>query len=174
MSRSLLVLVAVGFLLLPVPALGHGDLQGMSPEDGAKLGKAPREIRVTLTEAPTRGPQARVTDGCKRPVSGRASVDGNDIVIALRDGEPGKWNVSYRAISSVDGHQTRGKLDFTVRGTKDCTLDEPEDEIDAGDSPGIIENPNPPDEGSNAWIIWLVGGTVAVAGLAFFVRRSSE
>lgn len=169
-------LVAVCVLISSAPALAHGDLQGTNPEDGATVAKPPSEIRVTLTEAPTRGAQARATDGCKRKVPAAVSVDGNDIVLSVQGGERGKWKVTYQAVSSVDGHQTRGNIAFTVSGKKDCTPDEPDDtgdDIDAVDDPGIIENPNPPDEGVS-WLVWVGGGTILLVGLAFIVRRSGR
>ena len=167
----------VGVLIVTAPAFGHGDLQGTSPEDGATVGNRPPRITITLTEAPSRGAEARATDGCKRVVPADVSVDGSDIVLTTGGGQPGVWKVSYRAVSSVDGHQTRGKFGFTVRGKKDCSreqTEEPEDEIDAADDPGILENPDPPDEGGTSWLLWVGVGTVVVAGAAFMVRRSSR
>lgn len=172
---------AVCLLLFAAPALAHGDLQGTSPEDGSTVGKPPSEIRVTLTEAPTRGAEAEATDGCKRKVPAAVSVDGSDVVLSLEGGERGKWKVTYRAVSSVDGHTTRGNFGFTVSGNKDCSKpddsddprDDPEDDVDAGDDPGIIENPNPPDEGTS-WLVWVGGGTILLIALAFVVRRAGR
>ena len=173
------IAVAGAFLLaLAVPgvSLAHGDLRATNPEDGSKVASPPDEVTITLTEAPTRGAEARATDGCKRRVPAVVSVDGNDVVMALRGGEPGKWKVSYQAVSSVDGHRTRGEFSFTVGGKKDCSPDEPDDsrdDVDAADDPGIIENPNPPDEGIS-WLIWVALGTVVVAGIAFGLRRAGH
>lgn len=171
-------LAAVCLLALASPALAHGDLQGTSPTDGSKVGKPPAEIRVTLTEAPTRGAEARVTDGCKRNVPASVSVDGSDVVLSFQGGEPGKWKVIYQTVSSVDGHETGGNFSFTVSGKKDCNReenprDDPEDEIDAADDPGIIENPDPPDEGTS-WLVWVGGGSILLLGLAFVVRRAGR
>lgn len=161
------------------PAVAHGDLHGTNPADGSTVGKPPSEIRVTLTEAPTSGAEGRVTDGCDRKVAAPVSVDGSDIVMSTRGGERGRWKVTYRAVSSVDGHTTRGNFGFTVSGKKDCSKPDeaddpqgdPEDDIDAGKGPGIIENPDPPDEGAS-WLVWVGGGTVLLMGLAFVVRRA--
>ena len=177
MRRICVGIGAVAWVLLVVaPALGHGDLQGTSPEDGTTVGKRPERITITLTEAPSRGAEARATDGCKRGVPAGVAVDGSDIVLTIDGGEPGKWTVSYRAVSSVDGHQTKGKFGFTVSGKKDCSreAEAPDDQIDAGDGPGILENPDPPDEGGTSWLLWIVLGTVVLAAAAFVVRRSSQ
>lgn len=172
--------VASLIAVLAVASLGtgtahaHGDLQGTSPADGSSVGKPPREIRITLTEAPTKGAEAKVVDGCKDSAPGSVAVDGSDIVISLTGGEPGRWKVSYRAVSSVDGHQTKGKFDFRVSGKKDCTQETPGDQVDAGDDPGIVQNPDPPDESGTSWLLWVGGGTVLLAAAAFFVRRSTQ
>ena len=162
-------------LLLPGVASAHGDLQGTRPEDGSTVGRAPSEVTVTLTEPPTKGAEATVSDGCKKFVPAVVSVQGNDIVLSPAGGEAGKWKVSYRAVSAVDGHQTRGKFTFTVRGKRDCTTPgdevDPEDDVDPGDDPGIIDNPNPPDE-ETSWLVWVGGGTLILVAAAFIVRRS--
>ena len=175
--RSLLFAIAATLVtLVPAPASAHGDLQGTSPEDGSRVKEVPAEITITLTEAPTQGAEVSATDGCKKKVPAAVSVDGDDIVLVPGGGEPGKWKVKYRAVSSVDGHQTRGAISFTVAGKKDCSPDEPDDpgdDIDASEDPGILQNPNPPDEGSS-WLLWVGGGTVVLVAAAFFIRRSSR
>ncbi|MBW3595285.1 MAG: copper resistance protein CopC [Actinobacteria bacterium] len=177
MRRLAVLLVGVvAALFVAAPSFGHGDLRGTSPERGSTVRKPPERITITLTEAPSKGAEAEVIDGCKRKVPSTVAIDGNDIVVAPRGGRRGDWKVSYRAVSSVDGHQTRGKLTFSVAGRKDCSRrnDDPaEDEIDAADNPGIVENPNPPDEGGRSWLLWVGAGTILVVAAAFLVRRGS-
>lgn len=165
---SLVVLV-----VFPGVASAHADLRGASPEDGSTVGKVPLEITVTLTEAPAEGATVKATDGCKKKLPAVVSVEGNDMVLSVRGGQPGRWKVSYRAVSAVDGHRTRGAFGFRVSGSKDCntaTEDDPADDIDAGGGPGIIENPDPPDEGTSWWV-WVGGGTLILVAAAFALRR---
>lgn len=172
---GLLAAVAALLVLTTAPAHAHGDLQGTSPVDGSTVGEVPGTISITLTEAPTRGAEASAIDGCRSKVPAAIAVEGDDIVLTPAGGEPGRWKVKYRAVSSVDGHQTRGSISFTVRGKKDCSSEEPEesgDVIDAADNPGILDNPNPPDDGSS-WLLWVAGGTLVLLVLAFVIRRSS-
>ena len=171
-------LAAACLFVLAAPALGHGDLRGTSPADGSEVGKPPSEIRVTLTQAPTRGAESRVMDGCKRKVPASVSEEGSDVVLSVQGGEPGKWEVTYQTVSSVDGHETGGNFSFTVSGKNECNReedpkDDPEDEIDAADDPGIIENPDPPDEGTS-WLVWVGGGAIFLVGFAFVVRRAGR
>lgn len=39
----------------PTAARAHGDLRATAPEDGARLKQPPKEVRVSVTEAPTEG-----------------------------------------------------------------------------------------------------------------------
>lgn len=163
------------FLVLPGGASAHGDLQGTSPEDGATVRKVPGEITVTLTEAPAKGAEAKATDGCKKKVPAVVSVEGNDVVLSLGGGQPGKWKVSYGTVSAVDGHETRGAFAFMVSGKKECgaaDVDDPKVDIDAAENPGIIDNPDPPDEGPS-WLVWVGGGTLILVTAAFALRRSA-
>jgi len=175
--RRALVLFAGAAALLSVAgtSLAHGDLESTTPEDGSTVRKVPQRISISLTEPPTAGAEARARDGCKRRAPGATSIDGNDIVVAVAGGEPGKWRVSYRAVSAVDGHQTRGNFSFKVSGRRDCSPDEKEseDDVDAADAPGIVENPNPPDEGTS-WLVWVGAGTVLIAAAAFVLRRAGR
>ena len=174
MRRIVFAAVVVG-ALVPTAALAHGDLRATDPEDGARVKKPPKEITVSLTEAPTDGAVARATDGCKKRVPSAVSGDGDAIVLTVEGGEPGKWKVAYRAVSSVDGHQTKGRFDFTVAGSKDCSPDPAEtDDIDTDESPGTLANPEPSDEGgSPTWLWWVIGGTVVLGAVAFVVRKAS-
>ena len=177
MRRAGLLLMSVVVVALVVPAtaaLAHGDLAGTSPEDGDRVGRPPAEVRITLTEAPTRGAEARATDGCKKKVPSAVSVDGDDILLTLEGGEPGRWKVSYRAVSSVDGHRTRGNFGFTVTGNKDCRGDAsegPADDIDPPPGPGLVA---PEEESSVSWLLWVGLGTIGLAAVAWLIRRSSQ
>jgi len=173
--RVAVCLIAISVVLAaPAASFGHGDLRSTSPEAGAKLRRAPKKVTISLTGAPTKGAEARALDGCKRRVPAAVSVSGSDIVLDLEGGEPGRWKVSYRAVSSVDGHQTRGDLAFTVAGKEDCSRTDKGDDIDAADNPGIIENPNPPDEGGMSLLVWIGGGTVLLGLAALLIRRTSQ
>lgn len=176
MRRGVAVLGSAFVLLVfSGVASAHGDLERTSPENGATVHKVPAEITVTLTEAPTKGAEAKATDGCKKKAPAVVSVEGNDIVLSLQGGQPGKWKVSYGTVSAVDGHETRGAFGFTVSGKKDCSSadeDDPKDDIDAAENPGIIDNPDPPDEGPS-WLVWVGGGTLVLVAAAAALRRSA-
>lgn len=163
-------------VLLASPALAHGDIQAAEPASGANVPRAPRSIAVTFTEAPTAQAVLNVTDGCRRDVTQGVDVSDATATVRVATGQPGKWQVSYRVISAVDGHQTRGKYGFTVAGRKDCTPDEATPPP-RNDLPGdrAAETPGGEDlTGSGAPVVPIAFGAVAVIVLALLVRRAGS
>lgn len=169
-------LLATTFTVLSaLPAWGHGDLQSTTPSDGQRVKKPPRQVTIELTEIPTENAlEANVRDGCNDPLPVAVSVVRSRIVLALEGGEPGEWVVRYRAVSSVDEHQTRGQFQFTVEGAQGCETPEPEDDIAAEDPPGIIQNPDPPGEGSFSLLWFVLAGALVLAGITFVVQTALD
>jgi hypothetical protein len=100
-----------------------------------------------------------------------ASIDG---------GEPGKWRVEYRIISTVDGHPTSDGWSFAVQGKKDCSEPAPE-QTDDGTAPddGAAGGPtgegDDEDDGSSFPVVPVAAGTVALVAVALLIRgRSTE
>ena len=176
--RKFSTLIALAFALaLPVGALAHGTLESSVPEADSTVDEAPSEVTLTLAEEPAPGSRATVTDGCKKDVGQKARLSGNDMIVAVGDGQPGRWNVEYSSISAQDGHEVNGELTFVVKGRKDCSAP---DETPA-ETPGEIEpstsSSKPienPDEGSSFPVVPLAVGTVVVVGGALLLRRGSS
>ncbi len=159
-------------LALPAAAWAHGNRQVEDPAEGAKLKKPPATITMTLSETPAQGSVLRATDGCGRKVLGEVSVDGSDLVLSVSGGQPGKWNVSYRAVSAEDGHLTHGRYSFSVAGKKDCSQPEtPADQI-AGGAGTRVESDD--DEGSSFPLVPFAIGTVVVVVAALLLRRAAS
>ena len=167
----------VGLCLLVVagPASAHGDLHGTDPEPGSTLGKAPRSVSVTLTEAPGPGSILKVSDGCSDDAGEKVSLEGSKLVAQVPDGQPGDWVLRYRAVSSVDGHVTRGSVHFVVRGKKDCSEPDPEetDTQIGGGTDTRVANPDPPGDGSGFPVVPVAIGSAVLVGLALVLRRAS-
>lgn len=177
-TKKLLFTAAVlGLVAVAAPAAAHGDLQATDPEARSTVRRAPRSIAITFTEAPTAQAVLKVTDGCKRDVGQGVDVTDATATVRVATGQPGKWTVSYRVISALDGHLTRGGYSFTVAGDKDCTPDEgPTD--DPGDGPAKTSPPEDrEDEGSGGSGAPVVPIALSAAGLilvALIVRRSGS
>ncbi|MDQ3915354.1 MAG: copper resistance protein CopC [Actinomycetota bacterium] len=144
------------------PARAHAERSASSPKEGATLGAAPDELQVTFTEPPTGDAAVTVVDGCGRDVVADVEVQNFDLTVPLAAGQPGKWNVETNVISAVDGHDTRDRWTFRVRGERDCSAPEsapPGAAADDDDDGGI---PMP--------LLALGGATVALVALGLMLR----
>lgn len=174
-SRKLLLMGAVLALCAPAPAAAHGDIQGTDPAPESTVRRAPRSVAVTFTEAPTAQAILKVTDGCKRNVGQGVDVTDATATVRVATGQPGRWNVSYRVISSLDGHRTQGGFMFTVAGDKDCTPDEePTDGPDDDPTRAAGGNDDGTDEGSGAPVVPIALGAAALIVVALILRRAGS
>jgi len=113
-------LLAGLWLLATGPAAGaHGNLRASQPADGSALAKPPQAVRLEFSEAPERAlSTVYVLDAGGRPVErGRVQpVPGQPRALSVPLGAlgPGVYTVSWRIVSRVDGHTTRGVFAFGV------------------------------------------------------------
>ncbi|MDQ3981111.1 MAG: copper resistance protein CopC [Actinomycetota bacterium] len=160
---------------LASPAAAHGELGATDPAPDETVRRAPRSVSITFTEPPTAQAVLTVRDGCNRDVGQGVEVAEATATVRVATGQPGRWRVSYRVISALDGHQTRGGYAFTVAGEKDCTPDatpapdgtEPDD----GATQAAPTDDGDGEPGSGAPVIPIALGAVAVVVLAAIVRR---
>ena len=161
--RVLLGLVVVAGVLIPAAAASaHAQFLEADPRPGAKLSAAPDELRISYSEPPISARQVSVEDGCGNDVVGSADVEEKDVVADLAPGQPGKWKVTSRVVSAVDGHPTEKDFSFSVSGNADC------EDADAA--------PPPTDDGgsSSMPIVLVLGGaTIVLVAGAFFLRKRS-
>lgn len=100
-------------------AHAHGVLRVADPPEGATLDDAPAAVRLTFSESPDAAlSEIRVvgTNGVAYQ-AGRAVLVLNDPLSISIDLEPldrGVYTVSWRVVSSVDGHATSGAYAFGV------------------------------------------------------------
>lgn len=171
--------IGAAFLILggTLPALAHGDLAATVPPKGSTLPKPIDHLAITFSQAPTKDAVVKVVDGCDRDVVKRVDLQDRVAHVYLSDPQPGKWRVSYRIVSSVDGHPSRNGYGLTVKGKPDCSKPKPDESKDGpGDGPNAAGRNGsvPEDDGSSFPVVPVAIGTVAVLGLAFAVRRASQ
>lgn len=119
---------SVGLLLagLALGVLGHGEasahaiLRLAEPMAGATLGDTPRALRLSFSEKPEASLSiVRVvdTDGAAYQVGQPEPVSGDplSLVTRIRPLGRGVYTVSWRVVSSFDGHATSGAYAFGVR-----------------------------------------------------------
>lgn len=174
--------IAPGLMMLIVlalmgPASAHGDLQATEPERGSSVNNAPRTVRITFTEPPTADGRFGVRDGCGDAVLAAVGRDGREAELGVDGGEPGRWKVTYRVISSLDGHSTGGSFSFRVKGKQDCSDPQPAatDGTTAGDDGMAAERPlSDSDEAGGGFpiIAILLGGVVVLGAIVVRVVAS--
>lgn len=158
--------------LLAGPAAAHGDIQASDPAPHANVRRAPRSIAITFTEAPTAQAVLMVRDGCNRNVGQGVDVVDATATVRVVTGQPGRWRVSYRVISALDGHRTQGGYAFTVAGERDCTPDEatPPPATDGGSAGGTAGD----DPGSGAPVVPIALGAAGLVLVALVLRRAGS
>jgi copper transport protein len=121
MRRPLVIALLAGIvLLLAAPAASaHAVLRGSDPASGASLPKAPEKVTLTFTEPPDLSLSSiHVLDSSGNAVErGKAAgVPGNRLAMAVPLGQlpNGAYTVSWRAVSSTDGHLTTGSFAFGI------------------------------------------------------------
>lgn len=117
--RAVLALAAILGGLGPGEAWAHAGLRFSTPAPGAALGAAPKVVQLTFWEKPEASlSDVRVLDtgGTAYQIGRPEAVAGAPMALAVhvRRLERGVYTVSWRTLSSVDGHVTAGAFAFGV------------------------------------------------------------
>lgn len=169
MPRLLLSALAV-VVLFPEGALAHGDLERSDPERGDHVRKPPKTIELDFAEPPTAESRFEVTDGCKENVPVEVGGEGPHAVLAVEKGAPGRWEVDYRTVSSIDGHLVTGSFTFHVGNKRPCDTPEPDasETVDIGTGTPPISS----DEGGGVPVVPIALAALGIMGVAWMIRRS--
>ncbi|HJW39825.1 MAG TPA: copper resistance CopC family protein [Rhizomicrobium sp.] len=113
MKQTLLVAALIAGLA--GPALAHAFLDKASPAAGENLKTPPSAVTLQFTEALEPAFSAvAVTDEAGHDVTaGAPTINGTQMMVALKHLLPGRYRVSWHAVS-VDTHRTQGKYGFLV------------------------------------------------------------
>lgn len=167
MRRAAVVVAALAAVLThAAPAVAHAERSASAPKEDATVAAPPDTLNITFTEPPTGDAVVEVVDGCGRDVVADLEVQNFEITASLAEGQPGRWTVNTNVISGVDGHNTRDRWTFSVRGEPDCdeaatlapdTAADDEDDEEGG--------------GSSALPLLLIGGaTLALVVVGLMLR----
>lgn len=113
----LAALAILASLVLPAGVTAHALLRSSVPAPGATLGRSPEVVALTFTEAPdVRLTSVRVLDaGGTDHVTGQPAADPSEpdtVTVPLGELPDGVFTVSWRTVSSVDGHVSAGSFAF--------------------------------------------------------------
>ena len=116
---ALAALLTVGGALRPRPAAAHANFVQSDPPAQSSVTRAPAQIQMLFSEAvEPRFVEVSVLDKDRKQVDAgdaRLAAGTNDSVVAsLGDLPPGVYTISWKMVSAVDGHQTRGLIPFSV------------------------------------------------------------
>lgn len=166
MKRAGLIAAAlVAVVVQSTPAAAHAERSASTPKEGAAVAAPPEAVNITFTEPPTGDAVVEVADGCGRDVVADVEVQNFEITAALADGQPGRWQVRTNVISGVDGHNTRDRWSFQVRGEPDCSAP-------ASEAPDAAADDEDDDGGGGSALpLLLIGGaTLALVAVSLMLR----
>jgi methionine-rich copper-binding protein CopC len=118
LKQHLLVAGVVGVLLVSSVS-AHAKLLNTSPADGAQLAEPPKALTLSFAEA-VKLASVTVTSGeLVVPVTvDRTTKAASSVVVPLPALAPGRYQVRWSAVSTDDGHVSKGLLTFTVEAAK--------------------------------------------------------
>ena len=122
MSKPLHLFLALGLLLLPVPAWAHAHLKKSEPAAGSKVTSSPPLIRLWFSEQPELSMTVislKDANGKEFALGAPQNDGGDPLMVSLRVSQAvpaGRYTVTWRTAAS-DGHPTHGTFSFVVLTT---------------------------------------------------------
>ena len=115
MKRRFIAVLRVSLLVVSLSAGAHAFLDHASPPVGSTVRAPPREVKLWFTqELEPAFSSVTVQDASgKRVDKGDAKIAADTMQITLTDLPPGRYKVTWRALS-VDTHVTDGDFTFEV------------------------------------------------------------
>ena len=187
--RSAVVLLAVisGLLcaLLPAgPAAAHNSLTSSDPANGARIAKAPAQVRLTfLARLDPGATKITIIGPANVPAVGGAPVfAGSRVTVPFKPGAAGLYIVAYQ-VPADDGHDGKGEIRFTltVGGTPTASPSPSVSPAVPAITPSpsaTVARPLAPTAGGGdngpTWWPWLLAVVLALAGVtgvAVLLRR---
>lgn len=142
-GRSLVsVTLGLSFTVLFATYAGaHAAYESSDPANDSTVSSPPSRVTAEFTEPVVDGSYLAVYDPCGARVdNGDSLVAADRITVSMSADKQGRYRVTFKVVSSVDGHPTSGEFGFTSSGGSPCPGAEPEepedDEPDEGSSSG--------------------------------------
>src|SRR5438105_3401140 len=104
--------------LLSGASLAHANYVRSVPDSDARLARAPTEVRITFSESPEpKLSEIHVLDvasGARVDKGDLSAVNSTTLKVGLQSVGDGGYTVAWKAVSAVDGHETRGSFAFAI------------------------------------------------------------
>lgn len=114
--RAALAAGALALATVAAPALGHTELVGSSPVDGAVVRSLPGVITLTFGEPIARARSITVTRGGANHLVtfGRNPKNAAQVRVRTKNDREGRYAVAWKVVGQ-DGHTITGTFRFRVR-----------------------------------------------------------
>lgn len=191
-SRRALVAALTLWLLAPIAAVAHADLDVPTPADGAAVEGTPVTVEATFTERlQADGSSLQLRDASGALVASGGPLHDDPTVMRidpLPELAPGTYEVRWTSLSAEDPHVERGTWSFTVAAAlTPAPTPEPTPSADASEAPSAEPPPSPtleptpapspidedPAGASGDVLLPILAGLaiVVVAGVVLLTRR---
>ncbi|HME38750.1 MAG TPA: copper resistance CopC family protein [Steroidobacteraceae bacterium] len=111
------LLAAVTGVILAGPAFGHAKLRSTIPAADAQLRVAPESLSLSFNEDVRLAQLSLSVGGKAIPVTlDRGAPAAAEVTVKLPALAVGIYQVQWSALSSADGHVTKGSFSFTILG----------------------------------------------------------
>jgi methionine-rich copper-binding protein CopC len=118
MLRPLLYTMTLAGVMLASPSFGHAKLVNSFPASGAQIMEPPKTLTLSFNEAVKLASLTLTLAGKALPVTvDKAAPAAKTVVVPVPALAPGSYEVRWTAISTDDGHVTKGSFAFTVSGS---------------------------------------------------------
>ena len=181
--------LASAALAIPATALGHAELDTITPANGATVTESPPEIVATFTETldPSKSSIVVVTAaGAEVASGGVVGADLKTMTLALPTLEPGAYQVRWTSTSAEDGDLDRGTTGFTYAPAPTpsptatpapSATPVPTQAATPSPSAAPVASPSPSANGQPAststadLIIPIIAAVVVIGGLGYWLLR---
>lgn len=172
---ALLASLVVLFLVLPSPAFAHGALKGTNPGDGDSLSTAPRELRLSFTEAVELAVSRLELTGPDGSVAlAPLAVDPDSSTVMVgRIEDPlvaGSYTVNWQVVGA-DGHPVRGEYSFAIAPGAEglATAERATAAPTTPAAPAVTEEAATSESSGSSTVLWIIGAAVlGIVGLVMF------
>jgi methionine-rich copper-binding protein CopC len=112
-----IALTLAAVLALANVSHGHARLVSSSPAGGAQVGEAPKVLTLTFDEEVKLAKLTLTRDGAPISINLDTSAPGaKTVTVPVTPLAPGAYALHWTALSTDDGHVTKGTFTFTVIG----------------------------------------------------------
>ncbi|MGB2951361.1 MAG: copper resistance CopC family protein [Rhodococcus sp. (in: high G+C Gram-positive bacteria)] len=178
MKKLILASLAVLAFALGTPtASAHSFVTGSDPADGSQLAQGPVQVSISFNEVPQSqfatlnvvGPDGNMWS------EGDPRVEGQSVVVDVRElGPAGDYTIAYR-VTSADGHPISGTIGFTLTQAGAGMPGEAAAATASGDTVAASDaDSGDGDGGIPLWPFLVGGGVVFAGGLAFTLRKPKD